>query len=478
MVAGAMEAGRLEIAEALPRLASDSLEAARARIFLAIPLGDARPAAEHLRWLYEAPAVAPSIAPHERLRLFLERAFALLMLGEEAGWTEVRQIPDDTASPREAALLAIGQTNVAEAAMRWGRYEEARARLAKALALADNHQFLGHLGSIATTRAHLDWFTGAWDGLAGRATALLGDDDGVRLKDRCEAALVAGLMQLAGGERAAAEERLRFAGRDDQQRIEAAAALAQLHLRDGDVDEALRITDEPAEITIRSGVWPRATEVAPVRVAALVAAGQLGSAADLVTAFARAVGDKDAPAPQASLVGCRAILADADGQPARAAALFAQVSAAWQAMPRPYDALLAREHQARSLITAGWRDSGLALLSEVARALAELGAHNDADRVARFLHGHGLGAPVARGRGRPSYGNQLSPRELEVARLLVGGRTNRQIADALVVSTQTVASQLKSAMRKLRVTSRTALAIRVVELGLVGEQGRPPVGDE
>lgn len=65
-----------------------------------------------------------------------------------------------------------------------------------------------------------------------------------------------------------------------------------------------------------------------------------------------------------------------------------------------------------------------------------------------------------------------------MARLLVGGRTNRQIADALVVSAQTVASQVKSAMRKLHVPSRTVLAIRVVELGLVGEQGQPPAGDE
>lgn len=109
--------------------------------------------------------------------------------------------------------------------------------------------------------------------------------------------------------------------------------------------------------------------------------------------------------------------------------------------------------------------------------MSDLGAHNDADRVARFLNGRGW-ETQSRGRGRPSYGDRLSPRELAVARLLVGGRTNREIAEVLVVSTQTVASQLKSAMRKLRVTSRTALAIRVVELGLNGEQGRSPAADE
>lgn len=478
MVAGAMEPGRFEIVRAVPHLAPDSLEAARARILLAMPLGDARPASEHLRWLYEAPAVAPSIAPHERLRLVVERAFALLMLGEEAGWAEARQIPDEVANPREAATLAIGHTNVGEEAMRWGRYDEAGARLAKALALAERYELLDYLDSIASSQAHLDWFTAAWAGLADRAARLVDDDDGVRLKDRCEAALVAGLVHAAAGDREAAEERLRFAARDDQQRVEAAAALARLCLRDGNVDEALRLTDEPVALTIGSGIWPRATEVAPVRVAALVAAGRLGHAADLVTSFARALGGKDAPAPQASLVLCRAILAQADGRLADAAALFAHAAAAWHALPRPYDALLAQERHARCLLAAGRHEAGLPILSDVSRALSDLGAHYDADRVARSLNERGWDARGARVRGRPSYGNQLSPRELEVARLLVGGRTNRQIADALVVSAQTVASQVKSAMRKLHVPSRTVLAIRVVELGLVGEQGQPPAGDE
>ncbi|MFJ4849283.1 helix-turn-helix transcriptional regulator [Streptomyces sp. NPDC088733] len=470
MVAGEIEAGRNEILKAVPQLPPDSLEAARARILLALPLGNARPVSEHLRWLHEAPAMTVSIAPHERMRLSVERAFALLMLGEESGWDEARRIPDDVANSREAAMVAVGHTNVGEEAMRWGRYDEARSRLAVASAIAERHEFLEYLASIASSRAHLDWFTGAWEGLADRAARLVDDDDGVRLKDRCEASLVAGLMQIAAGDRAAAEERLRFAGRDDQQRIEATTALAGLYLRDGDAGEALRLTDEVAEVAVGSGIWTRAAEFAPVRVAALVAAGRPGDAADLVGAFERALGGKDAPAPQASLVLCRAMLAEADGRPDDAAALFARAADAWQALPRPYDALLAREHHARCLLAAGRHDAALPVLSDVRRALSGLGARNDADRVARSLNEQGAGTREARGRGRPGYGDQLSPRELEVARLLLDGLTNRQIADRLVVSTQTVASQVKSAMRKLRATSRTGLALKVAELGLVGEQ--------
>lgn len=378
MVAGEIEAGRLEILGAVPHLAPDSWEAARSRILLALPLGNARPVSEHLRWLHEAPAMAPSIAPHERMRLSVERAFALLMLGEESGWDEARRIPDDVADSLEAAMVAVGHTNVGEEAMRWGRYDEARSRMAKASAIAERHEFLEYLASIASSRAHLDWFTGAWAGLADRAARLV-DDDGVRLKDRCEAALVAGLIQGAAGDREAAEERLRFAGRDDQQRIEATAALARMRLREGDTEEALRLTDEVAEIAVGSGIWTRTAEFAPVRVAALAAAGRFGHAADLVSTFERALGGKDAPVPQASLVLCRALLAEADGRLDDAAALFGRAADAWQALPRPYDALLAREHRARCLLASGRSNAALPVLSDVRRALSELGAHNDAD---------------------------------------------------------------------------------------------------
>jgi DNA-binding NarL/FixJ family response regulator len=62
-----------------------------------------------------------------------------------------------------------------------------------------------------------------------------------------------------------------------------------------------------------------------------------------------------------------------------------------------------------------------------------------------------------------------------VVRILVGGATNREIALALTLSPKTVARHLESAMRKLEAPSRTALAVRVVEAGLVepGPDGVP-----
>jgi len=59
----------------------------------------------------------------------------------------------------------------------------------------------------------------------------------------------------------------------------------------------------------------------------------------------------------------------------------------------------------------------------------------------------------------------LTVREFEIAKLAAGGLTNREIAQAAVVSERTVESHLAAAYRKLGVRSRGELA------DLLGRQG-------
>ena len=57
-----------------------------------------------------------------------------------------------------------------------------------------------------------------------------------------------------------------------------------------------------------------------------------------------------------------------------------------------------------------------------------------------------------------SGADALTPSERRVARMASEGLSNRQIAQALFVSTWTVASQLTSAYRKLGIEGRNQLA--------------------
>lgn len=66
----------------------------------------------------------------------------------------------------------------------------------------------------------------------------------------------------------------------------------------------------------------------------------------------------------------------------------------------------------------------------------------------------------------------LSRRELEVARLVGAGLTNRQIAERLVLSIRTVETHVKNARRRLWLGGRVELAVWAEREGLLGGKGR------
>jgi ATP/maltotriose-dependent transcriptional regulator MalT len=62
---------------------------------------------------------------------------------------------------------------------------------------------------------------------------------------------------------------------------------------------------------------------------------------------------------------------------------------------------------------------------------------------------------------------QLSERELEVLQLMAAGRSNREIAEALVVVVDTVKKHVGRVMDKLGAANRTQAVTRARELGLL-----------
>ncbi len=80
--------------------------------------------------------------------------------------------------------------------------------------------------------------------------------------------------------------------------------------------------------------------------------------------------------------------------------------------------------------------------------------------------GREKGAALRSPRVNPAI-EPLSPRELEVLRLLAGGASNRQIADELVLVTGTVKAHVLSIYRKLDVHNRTQAVARARELKLL-----------
>ena len=109
-------------------------------------------------------------------------------------------------------------------------------------------------------------------------------------------------------------------------------------------------------------------------------------------------------------------------------------------------------------LEAGGRpEAALPTLRAACRRWRELDAPFDAARAAAL-------------RGRPQLPAGLTGREAEVLALVAAGRTNQEIADALVLSHKTVARHLSNIFTKIEVTSRTQAAAYAFEHGLAAPE--------
>ncbi|WP_147268094.1 helix-turn-helix transcriptional regulator [Spongiactinospora rosea] len=453
---------------ALPDLADRPETAAKVMLCLAGPMPHPLPAEERLSWLERATGLFPYVeSPAERLLVAFEHATILLGLGESAGWTALRALPRSATALAERKQIARGSLNAAWRAIDWGLYEEARGRLADAVELLRATDFTRGMELAGFGSLIIDWYTGRWTDAATAARELLTGED-VSPVIRMMARSVDGLLKLAGGHRGTARRTLLAVLAEDPQEGLAAVGLGRLALSTRDAEEAITITTPAVAAALREAVpWRWATNIVTTHVDALAAAGRTAEAKATSDTLAEWVRGHAVPAATAASVTCTAVLRAAEGDPGEAAAMLGDAADAWAAIGRVHDELLARERRAVCLVASGARDDGLAVLVETQRRLSSLGATWDADRLAKLLRTHGVPIPRPGRAGRRGYGTQLSPREVEVLELVATGMTNKQIAEALFISPQTVNRHLATSMRKLNVTSRTALAISALNHGLL-----------
>ena len=116
----------------------------------------------------------------------------------------------------------------------------------------------------------------------------------------------------------------------------------------------------------------------------------------------------------------------------------------WQELEAPYEAARTRVLLGQACAALGDDDTALLELEAAREVFARLGARPDLARVDALI-----------GRG-PVESHGLTPRELEVLRLVAAGQSNREISSALVISEHTVARHLQNIFAKLGVSSRTA----------------------
>src|SRR5262245_15668368 len=463
--AGQASAGLAELARAVPELRRRPGLAARAMSALAIPMSMTGHLADHLDWMNRALEAADRAQdPMLRTAVLVNRATVLVHVGDPGAWRAVLDIPHHAESAEATRQLLRSSGNVAHACTCTGHYGPAESYLQRALALSAEARDPYLALSLDSTEVLLDWMRGRWARLEVRARKLADAGEDVPLVF-AEAKLVLGLLLLARGEivEAAAElEAARTVGSTGGSVpvvVAAAGGLARLQLARGDAGAAADDALAALDLVARKGIWVWAAEVAPAAIEALVALGRHAEATVLTEKIALGLHGRDAPAAEAALGLCRALLADVDGHASPDAShLLLRAERRWLALPRPFEAARCREMRAGLLLRSG-EPQGTDLLLSALTTFQALGAEWDAARVRRSLRENGVLRPW-RG-GRKGYGSRLSPREEEVLKLAALGRTNREIADALVLSPRTVESHLAKGMRKVGVRSRRALPTEV-----------------
>jgi ATP/maltotriose-dependent transcriptional regulator MalT len=217
----------------------------------------------------------------------------------------------------------------------------------------------------------------------------------------------------------------------------------------------------PAARSAIAAALGSASAARPQRVRLLAADVEIALADDDVEGARASADELDRVAGETGTAAFAAQAAQAAGSVAleagaieEALARLREACLAWQDLRLPYEASRARVRYARALRAAGDQEGATLELRSALAAFERLGAVRDAGEVAGLL-----GTPEALPGG-------LTPREVEVLRLVASGKTNRDIAVELVISEHTVGRHLQNLYGKLGVSSRAAATAYAFEHGL------------
>jgi DNA-binding CsgD family transcriptional regulator len=301
-------------------------------------------------------------------------------------------------------------------------------------------------GQCQAHRSELYLLHGAWaDALEAAQTA----QDGYRRGDRYaafDAWYQQGEVQRLRGELEDAEQSYRQAG---QGGVDPQPGLALLQLAKGKTRLAqsmIRRAEEVVDLVTRRALLPAQVEIE-------LAAGEIAAARRAADRLAEIASTSSMPMTHAvAAQGDSAVLVH-EGDAAGAVMAARRAWRLWQALGAPYEAARCRVLAALACRALGDEDSALMELAAAQEVFTDLGAATALAETEAL--------------SRVSSAGDLTPREVEVLRLVATGTTNRMIAAELFISEKTVARHLSNVFTKLGLSSRAAATAYAYEHGLV-----------
>lgn len=306
-------------------------------------------------------------------------------------------------------------------------------------------------GRCLTHRAEIMQTQGAWQEALEEARRA-----GRRLKETANLAAAGlafyrqGELLRLQGELGAAEDAYGEASRCGW---EPQPGLALLRLvqgkRDAAVSSIRRMLGETTDQMKRAGLLPAAVEI-------LLADGDRDQARGASRELDQIAQRHESAMLAAMAAQARGAVALADGDAQAALVALRPAGQRWQELEAPYDVARTRVLAAEACRALGDEDAATLELEAARHAFRELGAAPDLAHVESLLQ-------------RPASGaaHGLTARELQILRLVASGKSNREVASALVISEHTVARHLQNIFKKLRISSRTAATAFAFEHDLI-----------
>ncbi|GAB3745150.1 LuxR family transcriptional regulator [Amycolatopsis oliviviridis] len=450
---GSVERGAEEIALALGLLGDQPERTVRGMAAMAGPYLGSASIAEHQKSLDQVEGILDHLPTQaSRTALLATTLGGRLIVGDPSTWGRISRLPSpsDVHDPEELHHLARAHCNLADACSWIGHYARAREFLRDGITLAKRVGSSYVVGTAEATAARLDWLGGRWQGLEQRLDSLI--ETYADLLLTTDLHLTRGWLAAARGEWVRAEEAFQAATGSHPTAqifpvgISAAGGMAGMFLSRGKAAAAEEHVRHGVTMLRSKNAWVWSGDILPQAVDYYLAVGDVDAARLLVSETADGLRGVDAPLAQAGLAACRARLTAATNDHHEAGRLYREAIDLHWDLGLSYRATQLAEQAEGETLT----DS--AVLEALTQSYDSLGATVDAARCRHRARSTGTATPSPR--GRRGYGSELSPREQDVARLLSGGHTNQEIAQALFLSRRTVEEYVVKVRRKLNVSSR------------------------